>query len=253
MVMTFDVILEIDKNINVLAQAAPLLQELGLFYQKHNAIPDELTGSHQLMLEVKGEQLVRETVWARLAALRGVYKVIDIIELNQTEKALVDLNLDDEGRALADKIAVLWPQQLMKLTQNYEDSFHRSEQEIKVTALGEGVGRRLAVKHDRIHEVTRIPEALKEIVIPLLNTVARPQIKGNDLEIFVSLFSRRHCNSMDLVFGTESVPCYFLIGFIQGVINQASQLPRVKVTEPLCRANGERTCYFKITPIYNSI
>ncbi|OUD12487.1 V4R domain-containing protein [Thioflexithrix psekupsensis] len=241
-----DIILKVEQISGVLGPAAAVVMQYGLKYQKHTVHQDPNTGFSQLILETEGGHVDPAPLIQQLQGLLGVKEVLDVVIQPKEESLVVDLNLDQEGRRLLELIAQTWPNKLVEVTQKYEDSFHRSEQEAKVTLLGEAVGRRLALRHAQLREVKNIKEGLQKMVIPLLNNVAQCQIKDTDLEITVSLFSRRFSNTMDLVFGSEVPKCFFLTGFIQGVLNQAPFIPNVTVTEPQCRAVGDKVCLFKV-------
>lgn len=242
-----DIILKVEQISGVLGPAAALIMQYGLKYQKHTTATDAETGHHFLTLEAEGDFIAKEDLSSQLLKIPGVHEVSEIVLSPKNEALQFDLKLDQEGRRLSELLATHWPNKLIEMTQKYEDSYHRSEQETKVVLLGESVGRRLAFQQKDLREMQDIPQTLAHIVIPLLNNIAQCEIKGNDLEISVSLFSRRFSNTMDLVFGSETPKCFFLTGFIQGVLNQTPRLPEVIVTEPLCRAVGDKICLFKVS------
>lgn len=241
-----DIILRVEQVSGVLGPAAAMVMQYGLKYQKHSIAVDATQGLNQLTLETEGGLIEKEELSVQLSTIPGVHEVIDILLIPKEDAFQFEQRLDKEGRRLAEVLSMQWPNKLIELSQKYEDSFHRSEQETKVTLLGEAVGRRLAMRQPQLHDYKEITETLRKIVIPLLENVANCEVKGNNLEITVSLFSRRFSNTMDLVFGSEAPKCYFLTGFIQGVLNQAPKVPEVTVTEPECRAVGDKICLFKV-------
>ncbi len=241
-----DIILRVEQVSGVLGPAAAMVMQYGLKYQKHSITADAEQGFNQLTLETEGGLITKEELSGKLCTIPGVHEVVDILLTPKEDAFQFEQRLDKEGRRLAEVISNQWPAKLIELTQKYEDSYHRSEQEQKVTLLGEAVGRRLAMQQPKLREHKEIPEALREIVMPLLANVATGEVKGSSLEITISLFSRRFSNTMDLVFGSEAPKCYFLTGFIQGVLNQSPRIPEVTVTEPECRAVGDKVCLFKV-------
>ena len=245
---TIDVVLEVEQVSGVLGQAAALLMASGLKYQKHAIVPDSDIEHNRLTLKAEGNDFSREDLQTQLAQIPGVISVLDIKILPKTAgTASIESQLDKLGRQLADELTHQWPRGVVELSQRYEDKFKKSEQERQVSHLGEVVGQRLARQHPQFTEVDNVATALQQLVLPLLENVAKGQVSGGDvLQINVSLFTRRHSNTMDLVFGMENSKCYFLMGFIQGILNAAPKIPTVKVTESSCRSHGDHACLFVV-------
>jgi len=63
----------------------------------------------------------------------------------------------------------------------------------------------------------------------------------------VSAFTRRRTDMMQVSDAGEGGKCFFLTGFIQGMLNAAPMLPIMAVDETSCRVNGDKECIFRVS------
>ncbi len=242
-----NIVLRVNSFSGVLGQAAAILMQSGLNYARHQ-LKDESGTSHKILtLETEGNTIPNDILQQKLPEINGVIEVVSITSKPKEDSKLMRRHgaLNDEEEQLIDTIIDVWPAILTPL-QAYEDSCPRKEREAKVTRIGVYVGIRQAIHHPLLKDTDSIYHALHTVVVPALKKIAECEVEGDELKTTVSIFSRRFTNSMDLLFSQENDKCYFLIGFIEGILSQASKLPSTYVTEPKCRAIGDQYCLFKV-------
>lgn len=99
--------------------------------------------------------------------------------------------------------------------------------------LGLQLGRRLALRHRRIHSVASVEEALQKVVVGMLFPLVRGQVQHSQLRVEAGDFLVHNLFSVDQVkrriFSEPPLRCVFLSGLLSGLLNHAEQLPNIKV------------------------
>ena len=106
-----------------------------------------------------------------------------------------------------------------------------------LTTLGQRVG---AIVFQRRYSSMNIPASINQVLelvpVPALSPFAIANAQANGLDVLACPFCRN--------LPSPSPRCYFLAGFIQGLLNSIRGLGDVQVAETFCRAKGDDTCSF---------
>lgn len=188
-----------------------------------------------------------------LLAVEGVTEILDLRVPGGASLRAED-PLPDERPSEEDEDPDPWVTRLVRaypkivsLVQEFEESQRPDEREHGTTKLGVEVGRRMVAGHPSLSQVSSVAAALEDIVAPQLRPLAECKVEGGHLKATHTVFTRHAVSLMYLPFVNEPHRCYFLTGFILGMLTAAPRLPRVRVEETKCRNAGDSMCYFRIT------
>ncbi|MGD8710080.1 MAG: 4-vinyl reductase [Ectothiorhodospiraceae bacterium] len=245
--------LDVEERSGILSSAVTKLRRHGLMLERHQMTNGDDDVQRRLVIEASGDVTDPEGLRDMLGGIRGVIRVANIegVELASKPPATPAAAATEESTAsagdseeLADRVARAHPK-IMQLVEEFEFSLSAGEREPRVRELGRAVGERVAPRYTPDSPVSGVPDAIEQVVVPALEHIARTEPDGERLRVPISLFTRRYLNNMDLVFGEELDHCYYLAGFIEGILAKTPGLSAPGVVETKCRAVGDDTCIFE--------
>ena len=246
---TFTVVVE--KGAGTLSRVIAAVSRLDLRFKKHYMADDSNAERKRLTIVASGDGVPDGELTAALKATNGV---VDVLEIQSGDsagaapagKASASGGSDDAGiRQMVNELIDSYPE-IYNQVQEFQDKVKPKVREATVKKLGDAVGRGVVKAYPDLSAISTLEDAATNVVLPALLPIAPSQFDGEAILIRLSPFTKRHINNMDLVFGMEADRCFFLTGFIQGLLNGIGVLPKMQVVETSCKSNGERQCRFYI-------
>ena len=233
-----------EKKIGTIGRVANALCTYGLNFQGYRVYGYDRQRCLVTVLAEGDEEPLGE-ISSGLLAVDGVTKFLSAQRIHPTtEPGALAQELRQENPLIND---IVWAYPRIRyLLEEFEQAQPWYEREHQVTKLGVEVGSRMGAYHTLLHEARTPHSALQNAIMPALKPVAQGSVEGDNLKIIRSLFVRRNLDMLYLGSSRgERGHCFFLTGFIFGMLKQGPRIPRVCVTETACRELGDGFCYFR--------
>ncbi len=137
----------------------------------------------------------------------------------------------------------------MPLLKEFCAPFSEAEVEHKLTCLGVDTGAVIYARRAPANPPTGVEAGLTQIVAPILADLTKSKVHGKTLRVIETDFASGDRRDM-LFLPVEDLPyCCFLAGLVAGMLNAMPGMPRVRVDETRCLADGDHVCDFKVVEI----
>lgn len=241
--MTATIKLMVNSGSGVLAAVVSRLQAAGLRVKSHNLEPVNASSSILTVHAEVRDDFDAAELKSMLSGIEVVQGVEEISAGNRApERQQPGVAVPEE---LVNRVVASFPK-IMAPIQNFEEKTAKDPQRVdKLRQLGVEAGRKLVA--DLEHgPLDSLPAVIDEVVLPGISSIAEASRDGNSVVVPVSLFTRRVVTSMDL-FSGDGENCYFLAGFVEGLVTSSPGHDAVSVMESKCRANGDPACVFNLS------
>lgn len=238
------VVVVAQRKTGTIGRLASALSDYGLQFQGYRLYG----GEHQqcrIKVLAEGDEVHLGELPSGLSTVDGVTEVLKTQLLDPTtEPGALARELRQESPFVND---IVWAYPRIRyLLEEFEQSQPWYEREHQITKLGVEVGSRMGAYDPLLSEALTPHAALQTAILPALRPLAQGVVEGDNLKIIRSLFVRRNLDMLYLGHSRgERGHCFFLSGFIAGMLNEATRIPRVCVTETACRELGDGFCYFR--------
>jgi len=232
------------KKVGTIGRLASALSNYGLHFQGYRLYDGDQQKCRVAVL-AHGDEAHLGELPSGLSTVDGITEVLRAQLLDPTaEPGALARELRQDNPFVND---IVWAYPRIRyLLEEFEQAQPWYEREHQVTKLGVEVGSRMGAYHPLLREALTPHNALQTVIMPVLKPVAQGVAEGDNLKIIRSLFVRRNLDMLYLGHSRgERGHCFFLSGFIFGMLKQAPHIPRVCVTETACRELGDGFCYFR--------
>ncbi len=238
--MTISIQLMVNAGSGVLAAVVTQLQASGIKVKSHKL---ERVNDKSSLLTMNAEStsvLDKAELKSNLSSI-PVVQSIEELDLSTIAPARTEPEIEVPADVV-DRVVAAFPR-IMPLIQNYEEQVAKDPQRTaKLNKLGLATGKQFSADWN-IDTLETKADVIDKMIIPKIGQIAEASRQDDTVVVRISLFTRRHVTSMDLI-GGENENCYFLCGLIEGMASSVPSFASVSVDEQKCRANGDDNCVF---------
>ena len=237
--MDYLVTLIVDKKPGSIGRVLGALPRIGLEFQRHCVYRDDVQGC-RLCVVAEGTAGRVAQLPAKLQAIDSVVTVLDAGE--QGGAPLPDEWFDPP---VVNEMVWAYPE-IGRYLEQVESQLVSQEKEHQLTRLGVQVGSRFGKHNSTLAAALTLEEAVARVVVPVLRPLALAREDGSNVRVTGHKLLRASLDMIYVGYGRQPRRCFFLSGFIAGVLRPARHLRRPRVAETQCREAGDASCYFEI-------
>lgn len=237
--MDYLVSLIVEKKPGSIARVLGALPRIGLEFQRHCVYRGDSQGC-RLCVVADGTAGKVEQLPAKLQAIDSVITVVDAGEQDGAP-----LPEEWSDPPVVNEMVWAYPE-IGPYLEQVEGQLVSEEKEHQLTRLGFQVGSRFGKHNATLAAALTLEEAVVGAVIPVLRPLALARADGSNVRVTGHKLLRANLDMIYVSYGRQPRRCFFLTGFIAGILRPAPHLRRPRVTETQCREAGDASCYFDI-------
>ena len=231
----------VEKKPGSIGRVLGALPRIGLEFQRHCLYRGDAEGC-RLCVVAEGSAGKVDQLPAKLRTIDSVTTVLDA-----TEQGGAPLPEEWSDPPVVNEMVWSYPELGPHLEQ-VESQLVPQEKEHQLTRLGVQVGSRFGKHHAALAAANTVEEAVVSAIVPVLRPLALAREDGSNVRVTGHKLLRASLDMIYVGYGRQPRRCFFLTGFIGGLLRQAPHLRRPRVAETQCREAGDASCYFQITP-----
>lgn len=248
--MNILLILKVRRAAGALAGVADVLNNHGFYLDEHKLVPrDEETAEIRILATGEGDF---QSLRGEIAAVPAVVEVVEIgLAPEAEEQAEPETTPEAPPDPWVHRLIREWPN-VLPVLKEFSAPLGETDFEHKLTCLGVDVGAVIYGRRAPANPPTSVEAGLSQIVEPVLSDLAKSKARGKTLRVTETDLASS--DRVDMLFlPVEDKPyCCFISGLVAGMLNATPGMPRVRVEETRCLAQGDHVCDFKVIEIGRS-
>ena len=237
--MDYLVSLIVENKSGSIGRVLGALPGIGLEFQRHCVYRGDSPGC-RLCVVAEGASGRVDQLPAKLQAIDSVITVVDACVQDGAP-----LPEEWNDPPVVNEMVWAYPESGPYLEQ-VEGQLVSEEKEHQLTRLGVRVGSRFVKHNATLAAALTLEEAVVGAVIPVLRPLALARQDGSNVRVTGHKLLRASLDMIYVGYGRQPRRCFFLTGFIAGILRAAPHLRRPQVVETQCREAGDASCYFEI-------